>query len=255
MLDGLISAGVIHDGSNVSNHSPIYAKFDVVKMDLQTQSYTNSSKINWGLASEEAKSRFKTTLTEKLEGIKLNNRCTDVHCQSAIHKEQLEEYTLSVLEAMEAAGEECLPSTVAGKLARKRKHIPGWNQYVKPYAEESQFWHSLWSSAGKPCSGDLFLMMKSKKHQYKYAVRKLKRCVNIVNNDKLLQTLLQDEKDIYNQVRKLRKKKSCLSSQIDDKVEPSEIAEHFSGVYKKLFNTVKDEAKFVDNIHAGIKDS
>ena len=73
---------------------------------------------------------------------------------------------------MELAGKECLPSTSSKKT--KSRGIPGWNTYVKPYSDESRFWHGLWAAAGKPLSGELFVIMKTRKHQYKYAVRRLK---------------------------------------------------------------------------------
>ena len=121
--------------------------------------------------------------------------------------------------------------------------MPGWTEYVEPYAEESRFWYSLWTSAGKPREGELFSIMKSKKSHYKYAVRKLKRCVDIVSNDKFLESLLKNDTDIFKEIKKLRKKKNSLSSQIDDKVEPKDIAEHFSQVYMNLFNNVKGDEK------------
>ena len=173
MLSGLISAGVVHDGSNLSNHSPIYAKFEVGKMDLRTQEYVDKSHVLWGMASEEAKNTFKGVFADKLIAINPPIECTDIHCTSEQHIEKLEEYTTSVLQAMEIAGTECLPSTASNK-KKKSKILPGWTEYVQPYADESKFWHRLLTSAGKPLHGELFAIMKSKKGQYKYAVRKLK---------------------------------------------------------------------------------
>ena len=79
---------------------------------------------------------------------------------------------------MEQAVKESLPQIVPGKVVRGGG-ISGWNNFVKPYAEESRFWSSLWISAGKLMSGELFTLMKSKKNQYKYAVRRIKRCTDI----------------------------------------------------------------------------
>ena len=140
---------------------------------------------------------------------------------------------------MELAGKECLPSIFPGKA--KSKGIPGWNTYVKPYSDESRFWHGLWAAAGKPLAGELFTIMKVKKHQYKYAVRRLKRCIDILKNDKLIESLLDEDKCIFDEVRKLRKKRKCLSSRIDGNVGSSLIANHFSNLYTKLFNNVENE--------------
>ena len=161
MLNGLVSAGVIHDGSNLLNHSPIYVKFEVAKIDIKTQDYSTSSKVAWGLASEEAKKLFKDTFDEKLRSIDFPCTCSDYGCESEYHREHLEDYTISVLEAMEAAGAECLPYTSTCTNKKKRsKVLPGWTEYIQPYADESKFWYSLWTSAGKPCQGELFSIMK-----------------------------------------------------------------------------------------------
>ena len=68
---------------------------------------------------------------------------------------------MNVMEAMENAGSECLPTSggVSGK--GKRPNIAGWNEHVKPYAEESKFWYHVWLSAGKPTTSDLLINMKA----------------------------------------------------------------------------------------------
>ena len=71
----------------------------------------------------------------------------------------------------------------------------------------------------------------------------MKRCVNTVSNDKLLSSILNNNANIFEEVRKLRKKKSSLSSQIDNLVDPNQIAEHFSGIYEELFNNIKKDPK------------
>ena len=111
---------------------------------------------------------------------------------------------------------------------------------MKPFAEESRFWHALWSSAGKPRSGELFAIMKCKKSQYKMAIRRLKRCTDIINNDKLLESLLKKDKCIFKVVKSLRKKSSGYSSHINDQSGPENIANLFSGLYMKLYNNVSD---------------
>ena len=44
----------------------------------------------------------------------------------------------------------CLPKFGRPNIQTSQKGIPGWNEYVKPFQDESLFWHSLWRAAGKP---------------------------------------------------------------------------------------------------------
>ena len=92
---------------------------------------------------------------------------------------------MKVLEAVEVAGK-CLSSTGGGSGSQSSNTIPGWNEYVKPFCDESKFWHSVWQSAGMPQQGSLLDAMKSSKMQYKYAVRRLKRANCKIQNDKFV---------------------------------------------------------------------
>ena len=68
--------------------------------------------------------------------------------------------------------------------------MPGWNEYVRPYQEVSKFWYGLWRAAGAPNNGELYDTMKRFKMQYKYAVRRLKRGMEGIQNDKFLNGVL-----------------------------------------------------------------
>ena len=85
--------------------------------------------------------------------------CTNVSCQSSTHIEGIDRYTLDILEAMEKSGLECLPIRKNSNKSRN-SIIPGWNEHIKPYADEAQFWQQLWLSAGKPIGDGLYLNMK-----------------------------------------------------------------------------------------------
>ena len=56
------------------------------------------------------------TVTSKLTGVQIPDcvDCTDLHCECAAHNEAIEESTMAILEAVEMAAQECLPSTGGG---------------------------------------------------------------------------------------------------------------------------------------------
>ena len=66
MSSCLNDAGVIHDGANLSNHSPIYAKFNVGAMDLQTSKIQSTSRTSWIRANELVKKTLKKYLGKNL---------------------------------------------------------------------------------------------------------------------------------------------------------------------------------------------
>ena len=242
-------AGVIHCGGNPSNHSPIYLKLSVGDLDLELESPQAESKISWDRATEDARLHYQHQLASKLEVISCPVTCiscTNFHCMS--HTEDLEEYTMQVLEAIEIAGKECLPSTGGSKSTKTRKGpVPGWSQHVKPYKDESMFWSSIWHSAGKPDHGDIYLNMKQSKNQFKYAVRRLQKAQCKIQNDKFVTSILKGAVNIFKEIRKFRGGRSTLSSRIDEEVGGNNIADHFAGIYTKLYNKV-DTNEMLDNI-------
>ena len=50
----------------------------------------------------------------------------------------------------------CANSTIPSKVyASGKKRIHGWNDFVKPYKDESLWWHDIWKSVGSPTTGPL----------------------------------------------------------------------------------------------------
>ena len=95
-----------------------------------------------------------------------------------------------ILETVETAAKECLHST--GGASPNKGNVPGWNEYVKPFSDESKFWCATWCSAGQPRAGSLYDIMIYSKRQYKHAIRRLKRANNDIQNDKFVNCLLSN---------------------------------------------------------------
>ena len=97
--------------------------------------------------------------------------------------------------------------------------------------------------------------MKYSKRQYKYAVRRLKRCNDTIQNNKFLAGVLDGGSDIFAEIRKFRGKSTTFSSRIDDEVGSKNIASHFAGIYSDLYNRVENGAvldQVSERINSGI---
>ena len=150
-FDKLVNAGVIHSGENLSNHEAIYVKFKVDKIDPALEIPPTVSWPCWSKASLESKNEYKKVLGDKLSLILMYEFCKDVNCNFINHYDAIEEYTMEVHEAIEQAGEECIPKSVfTNKKIGDQSSLSGWSQYVKLYENDSKFWFSLWNSAGRP---------------------------------------------------------------------------------------------------------
>ena len=237
LLTKLYEARVIHSGENTSNHSAIFARLNLGEFDEQLEQNKQVKRVNWEKSSEQARLEYQRKLSGLLLDIPTPDcaNCRNIHCTA--HTEDLENYTVNILEAVEAAAKDNL-AVVGGGGSGGRKSTPGWTQFVKPYQEESKFWHSLWISANKPHDGPLLDAMRQSKNQYKYAIRRLKRAGDSIQNNKFVQSLLGGKASIFQEIKRFRGSGAGLSSRIDDEVGGKNIANHFAEIYSDLYNKV-----------------
>ena len=250
VYDAISEAGVVHSGENPSNHSAIFAKIRIEELDLTLESHTPPVRIQWQKATSDAQEKYKTCLGEKLNNLTLPGcrDCQDVHCIQ--HNDALEDYTMNVIEAVETAAKESLPLSGGGKNGNGGSVVAGWSEYVKPYAEDSKFWFSVWESLGKPMEGEIFSRMKMSKNQYKYAARRLKRVNDKIKNNMFLKSVINGSSNIFKEIRKYRGVSSTFSSRIDNEVGATNIANHFANIYAELYNRVELGEEFEETTNS-----
>ena len=135
---------------------------------------------------------YKTHLAERLSRISTPESalsCSDVHCKNSKHKEDLDNYTLEVLETVQAVAEEILPIPSSGNKVGKSIR-PGWLDQVKPHRDKAYFWHQMWKSAGRPINTQLHNIMKKTRNTYHYHYKKCKKAEEIIKKNKLLSACL-----------------------------------------------------------------
>ena len=99
--------------------------------------------------------------------------------------------------------------------------------------------------------------MKASKKQFKFAVRRLKRCSDRLQSDKFVSNLLQGGSNLFQEIRKFRGIASTFSSRIDEEVGAHNISKHFANIYENLYNKVELGAEFnqiCERIQSGVND-
>ena len=76
---------------------------------------------------------------------------------------------MTILETIEKCALDCLPSKGGSRNENQKGpfSIPGWSEHVKPYCDESRFWHAVWKSTDRPQAGPLFDMKVHSKNLYR----------------------------------------------------------------------------------------
>jgi len=236
LFNAVVEADVIVSADNHSNHLPIYCKLNIELINLNVEPEIKRPKPSWDKANLDQRQDYDETLNNLLLEINPPELCVECYTLNCdVHTEDVEQYAANICEAVNTAAIQCLP-VVGSTLNKHGNGIPGWSEYVKPYQEESLFWHGVWMAAGCPDQGELYNVNRTAKMQYKYAVRRLKRANYNMQKDKFMQSLLNGGVNIFNEIKKFRGNSKTVSSSIDGVVGAQNISEHFAAIYQDLYS-------------------
>ena len=110
-LEGsVVEAVVLHLPDNSSDHSPIYCiiNFTNVHQVDSTPPVQHKAKPSWKKAKLEEKDNYRKVLEEQISNLKVPDslkQCTDVKCKDPTHKEELDNFTMDLLETMHNVAE------------------------------------------------------------------------------------------------------------------------------------------------------
>ena len=246
-------AGVLHIPENLSDHCPIYCTVNFGLVPVQKSLKNNvkrTAKPNWKKATEDEKANFAHNLDEQLSMVEIPESiyCTDVKCKEVEHCNKADDFITNILECVEHVASSSLPSQsppAPPQQSPARRPVPGWKNVVKPFRDKAHFWHQIWISAGKPINTELHRIMKRSRNVYHYHYRKCKKSEETIVKNKLLDACINKGGDIFKEIKKLRATKPTIAASMDG--VHNDIAGHFKGIYKDLYNSVNDHDE-VDKI-------
>ena len=244
-LLGLVKdCGPMHLGDNMSRHSPIIVKFDFGSLPAASKSaVVRPRRPAWYKATEQQQQQYKCDLAKRLEQVQVPAclRCTDINCSDMEHSKARDGLVLDLLGAVIEASHSTIPM-VGGRQGTKRKDcgsVPGWREEVAPYKEAARFWHSVWRSAGRPDTGELYKTMKMTRNKYHHAVRKVRNEVNRLKAQKLFEASMWGGADLVKELKKIRggKCRPDLPETVAGANGEEEICQSFKQVYDNLYNS------------------
>ena len=236
-------AGVITLPDNMSDHCPIYCKLKLSGRLYSKAEDENTKKIPmWKSASEAERDRYCKRLDSLVKSIKFPKRllrCKDVTCTLTHHLHGLDDIMEQLLKAVEISAREHIPILKQNKIKRKKNDIiPRWKSDIKPLKEDAYFWNAVWKSAGKPMNCQLHEVMKRTRNKYHFQIKRNKKMVNALKRNNLLNSCLDNNLDIFKEIRRLRKSKPTKVCVIDG--HTNDIPEYLASKYNALYNGVDD---------------
>ena len=239
LSEQVVDAGVIHHPDNKSDHSPVYCvlEFRADQLSSPSAPIKQKPKPSWKKSNSEQKENYKIELENKLQSLVIPPSiisCRNVGCKDPVHREELDHFTIELLETVQSAAEDNLVLPGNGP----KKPVPGWRESVAPFRQEAYFWHQVWVSQGRPLNNDLHNTMKKSRNKYHYEYKKCRKSEDKIRRNKLLDYCVNGGGDIFTEIKSLRKTKQKIATSMDGVKD--DIKDHFRGIYEKLYNSAND---------------
>ena len=242
-------AGVIHHEDNTSDHNPIYCVLKSIDIEEETvEAQKAKPKPCWKKASIEDKNKYSDELKHTLEHSEIPqsvSECKDLKCRDPDHLADLDLLAASVLGSVQQVAEATLPmSGGGGSGGEQEKRVPGWKEEVEPFRDKAYFWCQVWKSCGRPLNCEVHRIMKRSRNIYHIQLKKTRKAEDRIKKNKLLNACLGDGGNIFEEIKSMRKTSKDVASSIDG--EKKNIANHFSSIYSKLYNSANDNEEMID---------
>ena len=245
LSESIASADVVHLPENTSDHCPIFCKIDVNRLPTISKASQEESPPNvcWKKATEDQRQNYTETMEQRLKNIKVPdcvNECCDVNCGLECHQDGIDDFLVNILRSIKSTADDCLPRMKKKTVREKKNPIACWHEDIQPYKEKSMFWHSIWISAGRPINTELHRLMKKTRNIYHLQIRKNKKLAEKLKKNAFLKACIDDNEDIFKLIKKERRTMISLPTTMDG--VSINIENHFSGIYKRLYNSVDDKS-------------
>lgn len=173
-LPAIHNVSVLYD-TYWSDHLPVMleCKFNNIKMQsMVTKAYAHVNKVIWGERVAEQIASYQEYCHSELKQIDFLcefSQCADKMCNDSCHLPLLDEMYNNIERILVNAAE----YSYYHKNITKRRHVTGWNRYVRDAHERARLYYKLWLMFGKPSSGPVFTDMNESRKNFKC---KLKWC-------------------------------------------------------------------------------
>ena len=240
-----------HD--NPSKHVPLLMEMclrnDLLRTADTSRVNTASARpIAWYKVTENDENLYKQKQDRWLSKMKdyQVTECSNVKCCDPAHKTQIDEWFQDMVDCC-LLSDQHLPRT-----AKLKKNKPYWTTEVKPYKDESLWWHKFWQQCGEPKQGVVFENKTEAKKQYMYAVRRYKRKEDQMRKERMAEAISSSKtRDFFREVKKLKPKRASAPC-IDGLVSEHQISELFAEKYRTLLNSVPPDSEILAEIRNDI---
>ena len=238
--------------NDFSDHFPVMLTLNINVKYQKTYKKEFKPSVAWYKCNDTHIDSYKKHMDNLL--LKLNPMQEALTCKNykcTIHTGNVHTLHKEIVDICNKASKACLPHTSGNKGC---KIVPGWNEYVKEHAENAKLWHEVWIQRGKPKQGDIANMKRKTRLKYHYAIRYVtKENIRIRNNKMAEAVANNNDRLLWDEVKKMSKTCNNLPNIIDDKTEVEEISNIFADKYDTLYNSVSYSLNDLDRLKMDIE--
>ena len=167
----------------------------------------------------------------------------------------LNTYASEISQELVAAAEMAIPQT-SEVGCNKNESIPGWTEFAEPLKAKFLFWRSVLVDCDRLKTGAVAGVMRRTRASYHYDIRCVRRNERNIINERFTNAMLVDNiRDFWSEVKRLRSNKTCPCNMVDDITSPCDIANFFASKYQGLYTSVKFDKAEMDVIRSDIESS
>ena len=223
--------------NNTSDHVPLTLKLNINVEYHRNYARNFKPSVQWHKCDGNNIKFYKDTLDKLL----LNSnpchealKCKEYKCTK--HSKFIQEIHNEIINNISQSSKISLPHTSEKSV---KKIIPGWNEHVKEHADRSKMWHDIWVHKGRPREGFIANIRRKTRLQYHYAIRHVVKENTKIRNNKLAEAIsVNNDRVLWDEVRKMSKTNNELPNMMDDVSSIEEITDIFADKYKVLYNSV-----------------
>ena len=224
----------VHDGDNLSDHSPVFLSFDFCVEHTSNDVSNPARKPNWKMARDIDVAAYKMVLFDKLRDVNVPFdvlQCNDVEC--TVHDGAINLYFDQLTDCCKQAAEATIPKTGG------RRRVAGRTERVAPYKDRSILWHRIWSEWGRPRDGLIYDIMKKAKADYKRAAKTVLRNQNQLSSQRMASALVDNNsRDFWVEAKRQSSKQLSMPDRVDDAQGGQAVCDMFANKYSELYNSV-----------------
>ena len=232
----------------LNDHLPLEIEVNIASLPPPPQQSHQPPRTNWDFNNQQKTFNYTSIADTKLRAIYQPAAallCNDPKCHSDQHRRDLTIFYSNIINELLNAGKEAYSVRSNGT-----RNVPGWNEFVKDLYNHSRSVFLIWRQNGSPREGQLAMLMRQARAQFKLALRHCRINEAQMRADALSAKLNNNDLQYFwKNVQSLNPKTHTTAQKVGNATGDEAIAEMWGDHFASTLNCIDDQ-EHRDRLHA-----